>query len=129
MTENDVTPLTRPWSVLAADYRTREKGLPTVQALADLCEYIEARPIRSGVHAWTSMWDLCIVQKPVTYPHHGPYLRILPLETVGVVEFRLIDTYRRDRQWSRCEPPEQVIDRFKHTMRQLNWFTDPSSLD
>jgi len=122
--------MTRPWPEIAAFYR--DFSQPSCQAVADLCEYIAARAIRSGLHGWTSMRQLGIVQRPVTYPYDGPYLRIEPFVTRSDdhdVEFRMIDTHVSERQWSRRETAGRVIERFKQTMRQLNWFTDPAGLD
>jgi hypothetical protein len=114
--------------VESADF-FRKFQTPADQAIADLCEYIESRPIRSGVHGWQSHRNLCIAQRPVSYPYDGPYLLIFGHEADSTVEFRLVDTHVEERQWSRRDPADSIIHRFKHTMRQLDWFTEPAGLD
>lgn len=118
--------MTRPWPDLADFFRTFDDD--AAGAIADLCEYIASRPIRSGVHGWQSLRTLAIVQTPVFYPYDGSRLQIEPLAD-GTIEFRMIDTMVKNRQWSRVEVSERTIERFKQTMRQLNWFTDPAMLD
>ena len=118
--------MTRPWPSIEAHFR--ELNDPARTAIADLCAFIEARRIRTGLYGWTSLWTLCVVQKPAAYPHDGPYLSIEPLQD-GTVEFRYVDTFNKAKQWSRVEKPDGVIHRFRNTMKQLSWFTDPASLD
>ena len=115
-------PMTYSWSEIAAYYR--RFGDP---AIATLCEYIDARRIRTGVHGWQTMGKLGISQTPVWY-QDGPHLWVEPVG-LDEVEFRYVDTNLPTRQWSRRDPSGGIIHRFKNTMRQLNWFTDPSSLD
>lgn len=118
--------LTRPWSDLATHFRNPEE--PACTAIAELCDYIDARSIRSGVHGWQSMYTLCVVQIPVAYPYEGPRLQIEPV-SYGTVEFRYIDTHVRQRMWKRTEPLDRVIARFRKTIIQLRWFTDRTALD
>ena len=118
--------MTRAWSELSAHFRHPEEVACT--AIAELCDYIEARPIRSGVHGWQSMYTLCVVQIPVAYPYEGPRLQIEPRSN-GSVEFRYVDTYIQKRMWTRVEPADRVIERFRKTMIQLGWFTDRTTLD
>jgi hypothetical protein len=85
-------------------------------------EQIEASSYVTGIWAWTSAWDLCVAQMPVTDPFHvGSYLRISPLFD-GNIEFRYLDTYLRDRQWQRVVPEAQAFSRLERFFDQLNWF-------
>jgi hypothetical protein len=117
--------MTYSWSQLAAHYRGF--GDPSIKAIADLCEYIDSRRIRSGIHGWQSMCDLGIAQIPVWH-WDAPHLWITPVSR-GEVEFRYVDSFVKQQQWHRRDPADAIIHRFKNTMRQLNWFTDPASLD
>ena len=124
MTETHL--MTRPWPIIAAHFRTGRSRAS--HAIAGLCDYIAARPVRTGVHGWTSMYTLCITQIPVHYPYEGPVLIVDPVSNESV-EFRYEDTFIKSRMWRRTEPGERVIDRFRKTMIQLNWFTHRSVLD
>jgi hypothetical protein len=73
------------------------------------------------------MHDLCVVQQEVSYPYHGPYLRISPLPEGhalpdGQLEFRYIDTHISDRQWSRIVPSSAAFARLEKFLDQLHWF-------
>ncbi len=122
---SDGVPMTYSWSRLAEHFRSGDSV--STQAIADLCFYIDARPIRSGVHGWQSMYELSIVQLPVWTPD-GAHLHIKPF-SADAIEFRYIDTHLPTRQWSRRNPADHIVHRFTNTMRQLGWFTDPSMLD
>lgn len=65
-----------------------------------LVEAVEASRYADGLHAWTSMYDLCIAQLPARYPHGWPFLRVAPLAG-GRLAFRYIDTWRSEEQWHR----------------------------
>ena len=53
------------------------------------------------------MHDLCVVQRPVTYPYDGPYLRLSPI-TEDRIELRYLDTAARAKQWHRTVDADEV---------------------
>jgi hypothetical protein len=88
-----------------------------------LVQAIEASRYASGLYAWQSMHDLCIVQTPVNYPYDGPYLRISPL-VGGKLEFRYFDTFKKDHQWHRTVEGSEGFDRLERFIDQIHWFTN-----
>src|ERR1700730_10502359 len=92
--------LVRSWSEIRRHYANLVTWVPAFDSMLKLVSEIELSRYASGLFAWTSMHDLCIVQTPVTYPYHAPYLRISPC-TNGQLEFRYIDTFIMDKQWHR----------------------------
>lgn len=105
--------------------RFRRSATPAGVAIVGLCAFIDARPIRSGVHGWATLGALGIAQVPV-WNYNSPHLW-LELNT-DTVEFSYRDTNVGSRMWTRTEPANRVIARFRKTMVQLNWFTDQSAL-
>jgi hypothetical protein len=109
--------MARTWSEIKRHYL--QLGL---QGMVRLIEQIEASSYVTGVWAWTSMYDLCVAQMPVTDPLNvGSYLRISPLFN-GNVEFRYLDTYAKDRQWHRVVAEREAFSRLERFFDQLNWF-------
>lgn len=88
--------------------------------MADLVAHIEGSPLGRSLHAWTSMFDLCISQTPPCYPSAPPHLRISP-QTDGKLEFSYIDTDIRDKQWHRIVRSNEAIERFSRFIEQLHW--------
>jgi hypothetical protein len=122
------TLMTQPWEAirlfyarLVSDGQLVEAGMP-VDRMLELVQAIEASSYALGIYGWHSMHDLCIVQSPVSYPYHGPYLRISPL-IGGRLEFRYIDTLERDRQWHRTVEGNDGFARLERFIDQLHWFT------
>jgi hypothetical protein len=97
--------MTRPWADIADFYRWLVKGGMSIGANVRLVEQVEGSCYARGLHAWTSMHDLCIVQVPCTFPYDGPYLRISP-RFDGTIEFRYIDTPFYEKQWRRVVKEE-----------------------
>jgi hypothetical protein len=116
-------PMTLTWAEIGE--RFRRHASPAGAAIVGLCTFIDARPIRSGVHGWATIDALGITQLPL-WNYDAPHLW-LELNT-DTVAFSYRDTNVRSRMWTRTEPPERVIERFRKTMIQLNWFTDRSVL-
>lgn len=115
--------LTRPWVKIRehyADERIVDKGA-TVGMLMLVTAIMDSR-YAEGLHAWTSIFDLCIVQTPVSHPYNGPYLRVSPLAH-GKLEFRYIDTWKEDQQWHRVVAQEDGFNRLERFLEQLHWFT------
>jgi hypothetical protein len=126
------TLMVRPWATIRSFYadlvsssRLVERGLP-VDSMLELVQAIEVSHYASGLYAWTSMHDLCIVQTPVSYPYDGPFLRVSPL-IGGKLEFRYIDTFKKDRQWHRTVEGSKGFSRFERFIDELHWFTHTSS--
>jgi hypothetical protein len=112
--------MTEPWADIADFYRSLVQGGMNIGAMLRLVEQIQASSYARGLHAWTSMHDLCIVQVPCTYPYDGPYLRISP-RFDGAVEFRYIDTPFVSKQWHRVVKEEEAFRRLERFMDQLRW--------
>ena len=68
--------MTQPWPQIVARYDDYKGEHKSISALGALAQRITQSPLAHGLHAWTSMFDLCIVQIPVSYPFDGPFLRI-----------------------------------------------------
>ena len=113
--------MTRSWSQIVASYEDYEGGHKSIRALGKLARRINESQLSKGLFAWTSMFDLCIVQIEVSYPFHGPYLRISPISE-HQVEFRYIDTYEEAQQWNRTVDAEQAFQRLIKFLDQLRWF-------
>lgn len=67
------------------------------------------------------MYDLCIVQQPVSYRPDLPHLRVSP-QSDGRIEFRYVDTTDRKQQWHRTVDGDAAFDRLALFLRQLHWF-------
>lgn len=113
------------WTWAEIGERFRRSATPAGLAIVGLCNFIDKSPIRSGVHGWATIGALGITQVPV-WNYDSPHLWLeLNTETVA---FSYRDTNIRSRMWTRTEPADRVIARFRKTMIQLNWFTDRSAL-
>jgi hypothetical protein len=108
----------RPWNEIREFY---ESYSPLGIMLALVSE-IEKSRYSTGLHAWTSMQDLCIAQMPVEYPYNGPYLRISPLSE-DRCEFRYVDTPSKEKQWSRIATRAESFARLESFFGQLHWFS------
>ena len=113
---------TRSWDEIVAHYdRAPDSiGLRSLRALAD---QIRKTGLSHGLCAWTSMWDLCIVQLEVEHPYEGPFLRVKPVGS-GKLEFRYIDSIDFEKHWVRTVPAEDAWDRLLSFLDQLHWFLD-----
>src|SRR5882672_12894329 len=121
------TLMVRPWATIRSFYadlvsssRLVECGLP-VNSMLELVQAIEVTHYASGLFAWTSMFDLCIVQTPVSYPYDGPLLRITPVSE-DRIEFRYLDTLDKAKQWHRTVGADQALPRLIKFLDQLRWF-------
>ena len=114
--------MNKPWPASVSHYREYKIEAPAVQALLALSEHIAQSQLSDGLYAWTSMFDLCITQTPVTYPYNGPFLRVSPARD-GLIEFRYIDTFETENQWHRTVSPAETIPRFLKFLAQLHWFS------
>jgi hypothetical protein len=113
--------MTQPWLQIVARYDAFEGEHKSIRALGALAQRISQSPLANGLHAWTSMFDLCIVQIPVSHPFHGPFLRISPI-TEDRIEFRYVDTFEKDKQWHRIVDTTQTWSRLIRFLDQLRWF-------
>ena len=68
--------MTQPWPQIVARYEEYKGAARPIRALAGLTRLISGSQLAKGLLAWTSMFDLCITQTPVSYPYDGPLLRI-----------------------------------------------------
>jgi hypothetical protein len=114
--------MVRSWSDLKRHYGNCADSWSELGAMIQLIEEIESSPYSQGIWAWTSMWDLCVAQMPVTHPlRAGPYLRISPLRD-GNIDFRYVDTAIKDRQWHRVVPAAEAFRKLERFFHQLHWF-------
>jgi hypothetical protein len=112
--------MTRPWAQHEAHYRDGVDAGVSVRGMLRLVEQIRASSYERGLHAWTSMFDLCIAQLPCTYPYDGPYLRISP-RFDGTIAFRYFDTHIEAKQWHRIVKDEDAFSRLERFMEQVHW--------
>lgn len=110
----------RPWEEIHTFYATL-KQTDSNRAMVQLVREIESSRYKEGLFAWTSAFDLCIVQTPVTYPYDGPYLKISPIQD-GQLEFRYIDTPIEAKQWRRVVAGADGFARLERFLEQLHWF-------
>jgi hypothetical protein len=89
--------------------------------MVQLIREIGSSRYKEDLFAWTSEFDLCIVQTPVTYPYDGPYLKISPFKD-GQLEFRYIDTPMEAKQWRRVVAGADAFARLERFLEQLHWF-------
>jgi hypothetical protein len=113
--------MTRPWAQIVARYEDYADGVRSIRALERLARQISESPLANGLCAWMSMFDLCIVQTPASYPYDGPWLRILPVGE-DRVEFRYLDTLEKAKQWHRTVEADQAWPRLIKFPDQLRWF-------
>jgi len=109
-----------PWEEIEERYRDLVESGANAHGMLRLVEQIKASPYVRGLHAWTSMHDLCVVQVPGADAYEGPYLRITPFFD-GRIEFRYVDTYITARQWSRVVKEEEAFSRLERFIDQLHW--------
>ena len=115
--------MVRPWSEIREFYARQghAKDFSKLAPMLELVRAIEASHYAIGLYAWTSHWDLFIVQTPVEYPYHGPRLRISLLGE-NQLEFRYIDTPYKEKQWSRTVDGMDGFRRLESFIQQLHWF-------
>ena len=113
--------MTRPWTEIATRYENYQGSERSIHALARLARQISESQLAKGMFAWTSMFDLCIVQIPVSYPYDGPLLRISPVDA-DRIKFRYVDTMIGAKQWHRTVDADQVMLRLIRFLDQLRWF-------
>jgi hypothetical protein len=109
------------WIEIRNYYVALVDGSAPLDSMLLLVSEIERSRFAQGLYAWTSMCDLCIVQTPVSYPYHGPYLRISP-RSDGKLEFRYVDTYNESKQWHRTVEGRDGFSRLERFIDQLHWF-------
>ena len=120
-------PMTKSWQEIIARYEAIDTPGRSIRAIAMLARQISESPLAAGLFAWTSMFDMCIVQQQVTYPYRGPFLRVSPANpgrgTFGdQVEFRYEDTPITADQWHRTVEADEVMPRLLKFLDQLHWF-------
>ena len=118
--------MTRPWEDIAEFYRALGPK-PAFVELGLLCERIAKSKLASGIHAWTSLNTLCIVQIETAWPYDGPFLTIVAVSD-NELEFRFVDTKVESRQWVRVVPAKAAWGRLVAFLDQLHWFNDLSGL-
>lgn len=114
--------MTQPWPQIVARYEDYTGDVRSIRALGRLARQISESPLANGLFAWTSMFDLCIVQTPVSYPYDGPWLRISP-NGEDRIEFRYLDTPEKAKQWHRTVEADQEWPRLIKFLDQLRWFS------
>lgn len=115
-------PMTKSWQNIIAHYEAFKTPRRSIRAMEVLVRLISESPLAAGLFAWTSHYDLCIVQQEVTYPYNGPFLRISLLSDGDRVEFRYFDTFIAAEQWHRTVNTSEVTSRLLTFLEQLHWF-------
>lgn len=113
--------MTQPWPQIVARYEGYKGDQRSIRALEMLARQISQSPLAEGLFAWTSMFDLCIVQTPVSYPYGGPLLQVSPIGE-DQIEFRYLDTLEKATQWHRTVGVDQALPRLIKFLDQLRWF-------
>jgi hypothetical protein len=114
--------MTRPWSEIEDRYAGLTELGAAFASMLRLVRQIRASRYAHGLHAWTSMHDLCITQQPVSHPYWGPHLRISPVQD-GHIELRYIDTYVEEGQWHRLVDGDKAFGRLEQFLDRLRWFS------
>ena len=115
--------LVKPWDAIQGHYASVALRVPSARHMEQLVVAIRGSRYVEGLFAWTSMFDLCIVQTPATYPYQGPLLRVSPNED-GELLFRYEDTPDKSKQWQRSVPGDAGFAMLEHFFTQLGWFPD-----
>lgn len=113
--------MTRPWNEIVNQYEAYQGEHRSIRALETVARRISETPLVKGLFAWTSMFDLCIVQIEVSHPYDGPFLRLSPVSE-HQIEFRYIDVHDKKQQWHRTVEPEEALPRLIEFLDQLRWF-------
>jgi hypothetical protein len=111
----------KPWPMIVTHYAAYADRDLAMRAMFLLVQRIESGSLAKGLHAWTSMFNLCITQNEVTHPYDGPFLKISPLPD-GRIEFRYLDTHDKDKQWHRSVEASDAVPRLLKFFDQLRWF-------
>ncbi len=113
--------MTQPWPQIVASYEDYKGEEGSIHALGRLARRISESPLAKGLFGWPSMFDLCIVQTPVSYPFDGPLLRVSPISG-DQIEFRYVDTHEQSKQWHRTVEADLAWARLIKFLDQLRWF-------
>lgn len=118
--------MTRPWDEIEKTIEEHLEHDLKLGFMLDFVREIKSSKYVTGLYAWTSMFDICIVQNEVTYPYDGPQLRVSP-KFNGKVEFRYIDTYIKEKQWKRVVNENEVFPMLEKFIDQLHWYVKDKS--
>ncbi len=113
--------MTKPWPEIIARYDDHKGAERSIRTLGTLARRIGESPLATGLFAWTSMFDLCIVQTEVTHPYDGPFLRLSP-NSEDQIELRYVDTLNKGKQWHRTVDAEHAFARLIKFLDELRWF-------
>lgn len=111
----------RPWNEIRDQYAALVRAGGSLRAMHELVRQIGSSRYKDGIFAWTSAYDLCIVQQPVNHPYNGPYLRVSPVHD-DQLEFRYVDTPFQEQQWCRVVAGPFAFARLERFFEQLDWF-------
>jgi len=106
--------MSRPWSEIRRVYADAPRFAWTDGMLA-----LVDRLADSSLHAWTSMFDLCVTLAPATYPHEGLMIKVSPVPETELLELR----------WSTDQahvvPASDSIAAFERLASQHSWHMAP----
>ena len=112
------------WSEVRERFCELPEDSSTRDAMLALIDHISNSAVGPHLHPWTAMYDLRITQT-ANHPFQDvPQLVISP-QIGGELEFRYIDTWKQDRQWTRLVPGQLAIERFDKFIEQLHWLEAP----
>jgi hypothetical protein len=113
--------MTRPWHEVVARYEDYKGEHRSIRALGTLAQRISQSPLAQGLFASPHMFDLDILQREVSYPYDGPFLRLSAI-TNDQIEFRYVDTWDKAKQWHRTVDADEAWARLIGFLDQLRWF-------
>lgn len=124
----DSPTITRSWASIVETYEQSGSSNPAVAALAALSRHVRDSDLSVALFGWTSVLDLCIIQRPEGWPPLAPYLVIEPLHD-GNLEFRYLDTLERQKQWHRTVPAADAVVQLERFLKQLHWVVRSPSVN
>lgn len=113
--------MTRPWHEIVARYEDYKGDRRSIHALGRLAQRISQSPLAQGLFPSPHMFDLDVLQREVSYPYDGPFLRLSAVSN-DQIEFRYVDTWDKAKQWHRTVDADQAWQRLLGFLDQLSWF-------
>lgn len=111
----------RKWNDISSDYERLSSNDNNLLSIYNLVVSIRDSKYSTHIYGWTSVCDLYIVQSEVNHPYDGPKLLVRQLESKKL-EFRYIDTFKTERQWSRVFEGSDGFRKLEKIFFDLHWF-------
>ncbi len=105
--------MSRPWPEVGSRY-TEAPSFAWTNGMLALVDHLSG----TTLHAWTSMFDLCVTQVPTTYPYAGPVVKVCPIPDTTLLEL----------QWPGDQihviPADDAVATFERLANQFSWHKD-----